>query len=133
MVTRNQESGRRIKKAGWQGAAMLLISAGLYFWGRPIWALAVLGLALLVLGSGLFLPPVYHLLEKFEILLAEGITRLILWTVMMPFYYLVFTTGRLVLLLRRLDPLQLKHNPEAVTYWREFARTHDPARYHRQF
>ncbi len=98
---------------------MGLVAYLLYRWtGHVVMPAVVAGLAVLVLVGGLLVPPLFHGFEKFGAWLARGVAAGLTWGLLVPFFYLVFGFGRLVLALTGQDPMQLRFPaPGQSTFW----------------
>jgi hypothetical protein len=104
-------------KAVLQGAVMSGVGFTLHHFGREIGASIVWGLAVLVVGGGLFYPPLFRGFERFGMKLAKWVAAGLTWGLLVPFYYLCFLPGRAVLTLIGKDPMNRQFPTEARTYW----------------
>lgn len=100
-------------------AAIMLGIAFLLHWWRPehlMWKV-VLGLAGVVVVSGLFIPRLFLAIEHFGQLLGKWVTAGLTWALLVPFYYLCFVPARAVLALRGKDPMHRACPTDAPSYW----------------
>ena len=106
-------------KASIQAPIMLLVAFLLYrFTEHRVVPAVVAGLAVLLWLGGLAVPPVFRAFEWVGRLLARGVSAGLTWGLLVPFFYLVFGFGRLVLALTRRDPLQVRFPaPDRATFW----------------
>ena len=109
------------------GLLMLLV-----FKKRPI-AMVVFSVASLVLIGGLFVPPLYRGMQKLGHWLARVVGTGITWVLLAPFFYVCFTTARLLLIVARKDPLHRKPDPGVSTYWDPHRSIAGSDRYTRQY
>jgi len=75
------------------------------------------GLGALILIGGLFVPPLYAAFTRFGKWLGHIVGVGTTWLLLVPFYYLFFTTARLFLLMSGKDPLTRRFDRNATTYW----------------
>jgi len=106
-------------KALIQAPLMALVGYVIYrVWGHVIGPAIVWSLAALVLVGGLFVPPIFRGIERFGMWLAKGISAALTWGLLVPFFYICFTFGRLVLMIQRIDPMDRKFpDPGHKTFW----------------
>ncbi len=82
---------------------------------------------------GLCIPRAYRVIERFQSILGRavgsGITLILLGVI----FALCFVPGRLVLVLRRKDPLRRKSSGPDENLWITRADPSDPDRYKRQY
>ncbi len=96
--------------------------------GKVVWALAVV-----VLVSGLFIPPVFKAIEHFGALLGKWVGTGLTWGLLAPFYYVVFSLGRLFLTLTGKDLLCCKFPTQEATYWTPHKARRNLDQYGKQF
>ena len=95
--TDDKPEAGRFRRAGVQTAVMAAIGWVLYGpVGHAVMGCVVWTLAVVVLLSGLFVPPVFRQIERFGKWLGTGAAAGLTWLLLVPFFYLVF-----VLLIRR--------------------------------
>ena len=70
-----------------------------------------------VLVSGLFFPAAYRGFKKLGLLLGKVVGVGMAWLLLLPFFYICFTTGRLLLLVTRKDPMNRGFPTDLPTYW----------------
>lgn len=106
-------------KATIQAAVMVAVGFLMFkLWGHVIGPAVVWTFALLMLAGGWVFPPIFHGFEKAGAKLAFGVTALLTWALLVPFFYVVFTFGRIILILRKIDPMD-RAFPDAgrATFW----------------
>jgi hypothetical protein len=112
------EARNRRRRATIQGVIMLAIGCVIaQYSGHRIIGVVVLGLAVVVLVSGWFVPSVSHRIEKLGDLVARGFGVATTWVLLVPFYYLCFGCGRVIFAFRGRDPLRRKFPGRKPTYW----------------
>jgi hypothetical protein len=93
-------------------ASLLIFYRQHYIAGAIIYTLGTV-----VLFAGLFIPPLHAAITRFGLWLGRAVGLGMTWLLLVPFFYLFFTTGRLFLLLTGKDPLTRRWNRAAPTYW----------------
>jgi len=104
-------------KAAIQAVVMTAVGFILRHFHKDIGAGIVWTLAALVLVGGLFYPPLFHGFEKFGQKLAKWVAAGLTWGLLVPFFYLCFLPGRLIMALSGKDPMTRKFPSDAATYW----------------
>lgn len=77
------------------------------------------GVGLLILASGLFIPRLYRAIEWLGSSVAVGVGQVLTWLLLVPFYYLCFLPGRIILALTKHDPMNRGWDSSKTTYWTE--------------
>ena len=95
------------------GVASLLLFCGRHYW----FSLFLYVLGAIILLSGLFIPSVFTLFEQFGRWLGKWVGAGITWLLLVPFFYLCFLPGRLILILRGKDPLCRRWERGRESYW----------------
>ena len=95
--------------------------------------IVVLSLDAVILAGSLFIPGFAGLFERFSRFLVETFSTILSWLLLTPIYYLIFTPVRLILLLRKRDPLNRKFPGKRASYWIPVEREEIPDRYRKQF
>ncbi|MBU4201430.1 MAG: hypothetical protein KKG09_00010 [Verrucomicrobia bacterium] len=90
------------------------------------------GLSVVVLISGLFIPAVFHGIEKVGVWLGQGAGIGLTWLLLTPFYYLCVFPGRLVLIVLGKDPMCRRWDRRRDSYWID-RKSSDPKFYTRQY
>ncbi len=125
---------RKTLKALAQASIMALAAAFLWFYlQHPIAGGVLFALAGLVLVAGLFAPPLYSLFEKAGAALGAWTARAISYLSLTLFFWLCFAPGRLIIQLRGKDPLRMKLDTQAPSYWTTRTLNRAPERYERQY
>ncbi len=106
-------------KATIQAVAMTIVGYLMYrIWGHLIGPCIVWTLAGLVLIGGWVYPPIFHGFEKFGAKLAYWVAGGLTWGLLVPFFYITFTFGRLVLIVRKIDPMDRAFpDKDRQTFW----------------
>lgn len=121
-------------KACIQAPIMLLVAFLLYqFAEHKVMPAIIAGLAVLVLVGGLAVPAIFRVFERVGLWLARGVSAALTWGLLVPFFYLVFGFGRLVLVLTRQDPMQVRFPaPDHATFWEARKPVPSLAQYRKQ-
>lgn len=82
----------------------------------------ILGGVLYALGTvtlvaGLFVPPLHAAITRFGGWLGRMVGTGMTWLLLVPFFYLFFTTARVFLTLSGKDPLTRRWDRAAKSYW----------------
>lgn len=93
------------------------VGALFHYKGRLLAAEILYGIGALMLVSGFFIPALFHRIEAFGRAFGHVVSVGLTWLLLMPFFYLVFVPGRLILKLRGMDPMCRKFPTDATTYW----------------
>jgi hypothetical protein len=91
------------------------------------------GVSGVLLISGLFIPPVFNRIEQFGRWFGKGVGIAITWILLVPVFYLLFVPGRLILMVRGIDPMCRKFPTAAPTYWVPRKPVTNLEEYKRQF
>lgn len=128
------EGGRRRRRAVLQAALAAIVGALVYGWmDRHVLGIVVWSMAAVMLVSGLFLPAVFLALERFGQRLGRWTGTVLTWGLLVPFFYLCFVPGRLLLALCGKDPLQRRFPTDEPTYWTPRPPVRDVSQYRKQF
>ncbi|HBA83158.1 MAG TPA: hypothetical protein DCZ95_03595 [Verrucomicrobia bacterium] len=121
-------------KASIQAVVMALIGLLLYrFAGHRLMGTIVWGFAAVVLVSGFFIPPAFRAIERFGALLGQWVGVGLTWGLLTPFYYLVFSLGRLFLKLTGKDLMCREFPSRQASYWTPRAPVRNLEQYGKQF
>jgi len=96
-------------------------------------ALILYLLGLLVLIGGYFIPPLFTAFESLGRMLGRLVGVGMTYLLLVPFYYLCFFPGRLILNATKKDPMRRQWNPGGNTYWIDKPKNEDAGRYTRQY
>ena len=113
----------------------IMLTVGLIFllaFDFRVMGTIALCLAAVVFLSARFVPPLYRGLERSVALLARAVGVCVTWLVLVPFFYLCFVPGKLLLLATRKDPLHRKFQSGEKTYWTP-RKPSQPKHYDRQY
>lgn len=105
----------------------------LFLFDKQVLAGIVFAIAALVLVGGLFVEPVYRGFKKLGHYLAVGVGVGMTWLLLVPFFYICFTIGRVVLVLLRKDPLNREFPTAQPTYWSAYRYLPGADSYTRQY
>ncbi|MEI6167749.1 MAG: hypothetical protein WCS52_11190 [bacterium] len=110
-------------------------AVGLVFFlvGKLIAAKVLWGVSGVLLISGLFIPPVFNRIEQFGRWFGKWAGLVITWVLLVPLFFLVFLPGRLILMVRGIDPMCRKFPTDAPTYWVPRKPVTNLEEYKRQF
>ena len=121
------------KRAVIQFAVALSIALVLFFLlKKPVMAGIVTGISTVVLICGLFIPTAFLAIEKFGLKLGEWVAAGMTWLLLVPFFYICFVPGRLIMILRGKDPLNLRLSAKVSTYWVPRSPVNDIKQYEKQ-
>lgn len=116
-----------------QFAIASTIALLLYFlFKKPVMAAIVAVISTTVLVCGLFIPAAFLAIEKFGLKLGEWVATGLTWILLVPFFYICFVPGRIIMTLSGKDPLNLKFSSAAKTYWVPRTPVNDISRYQKQ-
>lgn len=97
---------------------MTLAGAVVFFlFNHKIIAGVIWGLACLLLFGFLFSPKVVKGFDRFGAWLGHFVGTALTYILLVPMFYIIFTFGRLVIIILGRDPMQRKWLPDAKTYW----------------
>jgi hypothetical protein len=117
-----------------QAGVMAAIGFVLFkLFGHRTMAYVVWGLAAVVLGSALFVPPVFAAIEGFGKKLGVWVGTGLTYLLLVPFFYLVFVPGRLVMALLGKDPMKREFPAKEASCWSPRRTKMDEAHYRKQF
>jgi hypothetical protein len=112
----------------------LAISALLFFlYGEPLAAAVVGALGGLVALSGACLPALFRAFERAQAFLGRAVGLAITWVLLGAVFAVCFVPGRLVLVLRRRDPMRRKRTAPPRSAWVSRGEAFSPSRYERHY
>ncbi len=100
---------------------------------RPVAAVILFGIGALLLVSGLFIPVLFFRIERIGQAVGRVVGLVLTWIILLPMFYLVFVPGRLILMIRGIDPMCRKFPTDAPTYWVPRKPVGSVEEYKRQF
>lgn len=116
-----------------QTAVSCGLATFLVFYKHHIIAGSILyGIGALLFIAGLFVPTLHAAITRFGLWLGRVVGVGMTWLLLVPFYYLFFTTARLFLLLSGKDPLTRRWDASAKTYWNDRKQPSDDKHFLRQ-
>jgi hypothetical protein len=104
----------------------------LFLFKKPVMAGIVTGISATVLICGLFIPSAFLAIEKLGLKLGEWVATGLTWLLLVPFFYICFVPGRIVMTLQGKDPLNLNFSAKVQTYWVPRKPVTDIGRYQKQ-
>jgi hypothetical protein len=108
----------RPAKACAQAAVMVLAGLAIHlFLHHRVMPLVLWTLAALVLVGGFAVPPIFDAFEMFGALLARWVAAGLTWGLLVPFFYLCFVPGRVILTLRGRDPMDRRFPDAKPSFW----------------
>lgn len=120
-------------KALIQAPVMALVGYLIYhFFDHLIGPVIVWVLAGAVLVGGLFIPPLFHAVERFGVRLGAWVVVVLNWVLLTPFFYLCFFPGRLLLAVRKIDPMDRKFPDDRASFWIPRKPVADLSQYRKQ-
>jgi hypothetical protein len=120
-------------KATIQAPLMILVGFFMYhYFGHRIVPYIVWTLSVVVLIGGWFIPPIFHGMERFGAWLAKWVAIILNYGLLVPFYYLCFVPGRLILKLQGIDPMDREFPSAKPTFWIPRKPVNDVAQYRKQ-
>ncbi len=113
---------------------MLSVASLMFFkWNHLAPALFLVGLATLVLVGAWFVPPLFAGIQRAVLQLGLLLGRAMAWLLLVPFFYVIFTLGRLGFAVAGKDPLQRRFDPARDSYWTPRPPSRGPESYRRQY
>ena len=100
-----------------QAGVPVAVGAWLLYRARPIAAGVLFGIGAMLLISGLFIPALFNRIERFGKAFGHGVSTALTWLIMVPVFFLVFVPGRVILVMRGIDPMCRRFPTDAPTYW----------------
>lgn len=101
--------------------AMVAIVVGWFLlyrhFDKPIMAKIVWTIGAIVVLSLLFAPPLHRKIQQFFQWFGAKLALVVTWIVLVPFFYLCFWPGRIILHLKGTDPMHRKFPTNEPTYW----------------
>ena len=117
-----------------QAVVVAVISVLFLVKGRhPVAGTILLTLAAWLAIAGFFLPRVFRVMEKLGQRLGSAVGTALTWMLLVPFFYLCFLPGHLLLRSFGKDPLKLKFPSDEPTYWTHRPPVIDVSRFRSQY
>lgn len=114
-------------------AVVSAVAALMIRWGHRVPAAVLFGLGVFILVSGFFLPRAFAAFERLVGLFARGVGLALTWLLLVPFFYLFFVPGRLILRLQGKDPLHRQFPSPEKTCWTPHHRIGGVEQYRKQY
>ncbi len=116
---------------------LIPVSIGLILWfvfkEKKTLAVVVFAISAYLFLTGLFVPSFHYAFKRFFQKFAAGVGVILTWVLLLPFFYIFFTVGRISQLILRKDPMKRACPTTADTYWIKHSATGDVASYSRQY
>ena len=90
-------------------------------------------IAIILTVTAFFAPAAYAAIRRGEKKVAHGTAVALNWLLLVPFYYLCFVPGHLILLALRRDPMCRRFPSDEKTYWTPRAPVPGVEQYKRQY
>lgn len=113
---------------------MLSVASLMFFkFNHLVPALVLVGLASLVLVGAWVVPSLYAGIQRVVLRLGVLLGRGMAWLLLVPFFYVVITLGRLGFAVAGKDPLQRRFDAARDSYWTPRPPSRGPESYRRQY
>lgn len=120
-------------KASIQAPIMVLVGYLIYRWtGHLIGPVIVWSLAAVVLVGGWLIPRLFYGMERFGAWLAKWVALILNYGLLVPFFYLCFVPGRLILKLQGIDPMDREFPSDKPSFWIPRKPVADISQYRKQ-
>lgn len=127
------DSGALRRRALIQALVAAGIGAIVFFvFRRRIIGFVLWAVALMVGLLGLLMPAAFRAVDRAMQGFGRAVGTALTWLLLVPFFYLVFIPGHLLLRLLRKDPLQLRFSRQENSYW-TLRRPLKPDHFRKQF
>jgi len=108
--------------------------AGLFlYWTYTGMSLFIIFFSSFVFFTSQFVPSLFVKIDAVFKKLSYYIGLLTTWVTLVPFFYLCFTMVRLINLVKNVDPMTRKYDPESSSYWEDNKEKSGIESYRRQF
>jgi hypothetical protein len=121
---------RSLIQAGVAAAIGLFILLKLH---HAIVGSVVLAIAVILFVTGQFIPDAFRRIESWGQKLGKAVGAALTWALLVPFFYLCFLPGNLLLRALRKDPLKMKFPSDEPTYWTHRPPVIDVSRFRSQY
>jgi hypothetical protein len=112
------------KKTAWiQFAVMISVASAFLLFHHVVISIIIYFLSLIILIGIFAAPSVLRFFNKTGKISAELIGRLLTYLLLVPFYFICFLPGRIVLFMLGKDPMRRKFDRSSPTYWVEKQQT----------
>lgn len=113
--------------------AALTISGLFYYIDHAKMAVFVTGMALFIFFCSRHWPWGHTLMEKFFRRLSLYTGQIVTWLLLLPFFYICFSSGRVIQKISRRDPMHRNFARSAKSYWHKRQNAPAAEHYKRQF
>ncbi|MDP6522862.1 MAG: hypothetical protein QGH15_01450 [Kiritimatiellia bacterium] len=128
------ESGSLPRRAAVQAVIMCAIASVLFFLlHHHVMPVIILVLATIVVLSAFFAPALFHGIDRFGKALGQVVGIILTWMLLIPFFYICFTVGRLLLVVLKVDPMRRKAETGEDTCWVQHPERPPLDRYGKRF
>lgn len=116
-----------------QALVVSMIGVLLLVFHHVVSALVVCTLAMCLFIIGFGAPSAFAVIDRLAKRFGALVGTALTWILLVPFYYGVFTGGRLVLWVTGKDPLRRRKRPGETSYWVPHRGRPDAQQYEKQF
>jgi len=135
--TRNAAGKKQnnLQKGGWiQFAAMFFAASVFLFLFHHIFISIIIYFLSIVTLAGIFaFPVILRFFNAFGKITAELVGRLLTYLLLIPFYFLCFFPGRILLFVLGKDPMKRKFDRNSTSYWLDKKQTDEIDHYKVQY
>jgi hypothetical protein len=114
----------------------IMIIAGVMFFlftHHDILGIILAASGTLIVIPGILIKPVSSAIVRFQHIVMKFIGILMTWLLLVPFFFLCFVPGRLILLILRKDPLERTFPTDKKSYWSPYSGSFDIDQFRRQY
>ncbi len=128
------ETGQSTAKRAIIQAVIAAAVTAFFFWkGHRILGGVVGVIGAYALVTGLFMPKAFHAFERAGQWLGKIVGTGLTYGLLVPFFYLCFVPAHFLMNLLKKDPLQLRFNEKAESYWTKRPPVTDVEQFKRQY
>jgi hypothetical protein len=132
-IAANKEQNIHKKGAWVQFTLMFSVALVFLLFHRIVISVIIFFLSFVILVGIFIAPPVLRFFNKAGKILAELTGRLLTYLLLVPFYFLCFFPGRIILFMLGKDPMKRKLDHSSSTYWVEKKQTEEIDHYKVQY
>ncbi len=132
-TARDRARARR-RRALLQASLAAAVATVMTAWRGHVWMGGVLyALSAWLAGSAFLAPRAFDAFERGGRALAAGVGQALTWALLVPFFFLCFAPGRLILRLAGRDPMKRRADADRPSYWMPHAPARGASSYSRQY
>ena len=105
----------------------------LLLYGHSTIALLAFSISTFVFIASRFFPKVYAAIERIFQRFSVFVGKTLTWILLVPFYYVCFSIGKIAQILKKKDPMQRTLEPDSNSYWQACDERSSVEDYKRQF